>query len=117
MQVPPGRAGQMSAPSTGLRAMALEKKKVALIHGWTFGHVQSFDPQPSVQTEPTAAGAELPGPGSWPGSGATSQKHGSGNGSSDTDGGFRPRASLPMCINSKEWPSHMVKFISSHKFL
>ena len=58
MQIPPGRAGQMPAPSTGLQAMALEKQKVALIHGWTFRHVQIFDPQPSLQTEPTAAGAE-----------------------------------------------------------
>jgi len=70
MQVPPGTAGQMPAPSTGLQVMALEKRKVAWIRGWTFGHAQSFDPQPSLQTELTAAAAECPvlapGPGLGP---------------------------------------------------
>lgn len=56
----------MPAASTGVQAMALEKQKVALVHGWSFRHVRLFDPQPSLQTEPTAAGAECqllaPGP-------------------------------------------------------
>lgn len=80
MQVPPGRAGQMSGPSTGLQAMALEKQKVALIHGRTFRHARIFDLQPSLQTEPTAAGAECQVLAPGPGAGATSQEHGSRNG-------------------------------------
>lgn len=49
MQVPPGRAGQMSAPSTSLQAAAPEKRTVALIHGRTFRHTQIPDRSPACR--------------------------------------------------------------------